>query len=113
MAHFMFGVAESSVTAHICRVNPAARPELDLVKPEDQLTPEINLDDDEIDPETSLDFFKPDPNFLENEKRYQELKKSILGEESEDMQGLKMKKKKMRKMMNKKCKSEIRQKQIL
>lgn len=30
------------------------------------------------------DIFKPDPNFLENEKKYEELKKSILGEESED-----------------------------
>ena len=35
----------------------------------------------------SSDVFKPDPNFLENEKRYEELKKSILGEESEDEDG--------------------------
>lgn len=33
------------------------------------------------------DIFKPDPNFLENEKRYEELKKTILGEESEDEEG--------------------------
>lgn len=33
------------------------------------------------------DIFKPDPNFLENEKRYEELKKSILGDESEDEEG--------------------------
>ena len=33
------------------------------------------------------DIFKPDPNFLENEKRYEELKKNILGEESEDEEG--------------------------
>lgn len=32
----------------------------------------------------SSDIFKLDPNFLENEKKYEELKKSILGEESED-----------------------------
>lgn len=31
-----------------------------------------------------LDIFKPDPNFLENENKYEELKKSLLGEESED-----------------------------
>ncbi|GAB4835170.1 hypothetical protein Ancab_000079 [Ancistrocladus abbreviatus] len=99
---------------------PAVQPELDLVEPEDQLTHEIDLDDDEIDPETTLDIFKPDPNFLENEKRYEELKKSILGEESEDEEGSDVRsedeKKKMRMMMkrkNKKCKSEIRQKQIL
>ncbi|GMJ08636.1 hypothetical protein HRI_004532800 [Hibiscus trionum] len=65
---------------------PAVRPELDLVEQEDQLTHEISLQD-EIDPEITLDIFKPDPQFLENEKRYEELKKSILGEESEDEEG--------------------------
>ena len=33
------------------------------------------------------DIFKPDPNFLENGKRYEELKKTILGDESEDEEG--------------------------
>ncbi|KAK8681387.1 hypothetical protein V6N13_053791 [Hibiscus sabdariffa] len=65
---------------------PAVRPELDLVEQEDQLTHEISLQD-EIDPEITLDIFKPDPHFLENEKRYEELKKTILGEESEDEEG--------------------------
>ncbi|XP_039066790.1 pre-mRNA-splicing factor CWC22 homolog [Hibiscus syriacus] len=65
---------------------PAVRPELDLVEQEDQLTHEISLQD-EIDPEISLDIFKTDPQFLENEKQYEELKKSILGEESEDEEG--------------------------
>ncbi|KAL4290014.1 hypothetical protein GQ457_14G002710 [Hibiscus cannabinus] len=65
---------------------PAVRPELDLVEQEDQLTHEISLQD-EIDPEIALDIFKPDPQFLENEKRYEELKKSILGEESEEEEG--------------------------
>ncbi|KAJ4979832.1 hypothetical protein NE237_010612 [Protea cynaroides] len=60
---------------------PAVRPELDLVEQEYQLTHEISLDD-EIEAEVSLDIFKPDPNFLENEQRYEELKKNILGEES-------------------------------
>ncbi|KAK7333683.1 hypothetical protein VNO80_30460 [Phaseolus coccineus] len=62
---------------------PAVRPELDLVELEDQITHEVSLNE-EIDPEISLDIFKPDPNFLENEKRYEELKKSMLGEDSED-----------------------------
>nr|KYP44860.1 Pre-mRNA-splicing factor CWC22 isogeny [Cajanus cajan] len=69
---------------------PAVRPELDLVEQEDQLTHEVSLDE-EIDPEISLDIFKPDPNFLENEKRYEELKKSMLGEDEEsedDEEGL-------------------------
>ncbi|KAF9596011.1 hypothetical protein IFM89_006938 [Coptis chinensis] len=68
---------------------PAVRPELDLVDQEDQLTHELSLED-EIDPETSLDIFKADPLFLENEKRYEVLKKSILGdgdESSEDKAG--------------------------
>ncbi|XP_073049107.1 uncharacterized protein [Primulina eburnea] len=62
---------------------PAIRPELDLVEHEDQLTHEISLLD-EIDPEIALDIFKPDPQFLENENRYEELKKQILGEASEE-----------------------------
>jgi pre-mRNA-splicing factor CWC22 len=33
------------------------------------------------------DIFKPDPSFLESEKRYEELRKNILGEESEDEEG--------------------------
>ncbi|MCD9642018.1 hypothetical protein HAX54_028607 [Datura stramonium] len=62
---------------------PAVRPELDLVEQEDQLTHEVSLSDT-IDPEITLDIFKPDPNFSENERKYEELKKAILGEESEE-----------------------------
>ncbi|MCD7457460.1 hypothetical protein HAX54_035108 [Datura stramonium] len=61
---------------------PDIRPELDLVEQEDQLTHEISLSD-KVDSEIDLDVFKPDPNFAENEKKYEELKKMILGEESE------------------------------
>ncbi|KAI3734795.1 hypothetical protein L6452_14274 [Arctium lappa] len=63
--------------------HPAVRPELDLVELEDQLTHEVSLLD-KIDPEISLDIFKLDPNFIENEKRYEDLKKTILGDESEE-----------------------------
>ncbi|XP_059628862.1 uncharacterized protein LOC132271492 [Cornus florida] len=62
---------------------PAVRAELDLVEQEDQLTHEISLQE-EIDPEITLDIFKPDPQFTENEQRYEELKKTILGDESDD-----------------------------
>ncbi|KAK4791355.1 hypothetical protein SAY86_031768 [Trapa natans] len=65
---------------------PSVRPELDLVEQEDQWTHEISLED-EIDPEIALDIFKSDPQFLENEKRYEEIKKSILGDESEEEEG--------------------------
>nr|GMD19427.1 pre-mRNA-splicing factor CWC22 homolog [Ipomoea batatas] len=62
---------------------PAVHPELDLVEQKDQLTHEISFQDT-IDPEIALDIFKPDSNFLENEKKYEELKTAILGEESEE-----------------------------
>ncbi|WOL16055.1 pre-mRNA-splicing factor [Canna indica] len=62
---------------------PAIRAELDLVEQEDQFTHEISLDE-EIDPETHLDVFKPNPNFLDDEKAYEDLKKSILGDESSE-----------------------------
>uniref|UniRef100_A0A2P2JFT3 Uncharacterized protein MANES_09G108700 n=2 Tax=Rhizophora mucronata TaxID=61149 RepID=A0A2P2JFT3_RHIMU len=74
----LFAIRKAKFQGH-----PAVRPELDLVEQEDQLTHEISLQDD-IDEELGLDIFREDPNFLENEKRYEELKKSILGEESED-----------------------------
>ncbi|CAL9074899.1 unnamed protein product [Musa textilis] len=66
---------------------PAIRPELDLVEQEEQLTHEISLDE-EIDPETHLDVFKPNSNFLDDEKAYEDLKKRILDDESsEDEEG--------------------------
>nr|XP_043637729.1 pre-mRNA-splicing factor CWC22 homolog [Erigeron canadensis] len=61
--------------------HPAVRPELDLVELEDQVTREVSLLD-EIDPETGLDIFKFDPDFIEHEKRYEALKKDLLGDES-------------------------------
>ena len=42
---------------------------------------EISLDD-ELEANASLDVFKFDPNYEENEKKYSEVKKEILGEES-------------------------------
>ncbi|KAJ8452535.1 hypothetical protein Cgig2_000124 [Carnegiea gigantea] len=53
------------------------------LEPHDRLTHEVSPDD-EIDPEISIDILKADPNFLENERRYEELRKSILEAESED-----------------------------
>lgn len=77
----LFAIRKAKFQGH-----PAVRPELDLVDPEDQLTHEMSLED-EIDPEIGLDIFRQDPNFMENERRYEELKKSILGDESEDEDG--------------------------
>ncbi|XP_074375336.1 pre-mRNA-splicing factor cwc22-like [Apium graveolens] len=65
---------------------PAIRQELDLVEQEDQLTHEISLVD-QIDPEIALDIFRPDTQFIESEQIYEKLKKTLLGEESEDEKG--------------------------
>ncbi|RWW65950.1 hypothetical protein BHE74_00026722 [Ensete ventricosum] len=62
-------------------ISPQGLHELDLVEQEEQLTHEISLDE-EIDPETHLDVFKPNSNFLDDEKAYEDLKKRILEDES-------------------------------
>ncbi|BFI28735.1 pre-mRNA-splicing factor CWC22 [Marchantia polymorpha subsp. ruderalis] len=61
-------------------------PELDLVEEEDQITHELSLEDD-LDDESYLDVFKPDPNFVEAEKKYEAIKRDILGDESEEDAG--------------------------
>ncbi|CAN6804278.1 unnamed protein product, partial [Brassica oleracea] len=76
----LFAIRKAKFQGH-----PAVRPELDLV--EDKYSHDVSLND-EIVPETSLDVFKPDPDFIENEKKYEALKKELLGEdESEDEDG--------------------------
>uniref|UniRef100_A0A251U5P7 Putative initiation factor eIF-4 gamma, MA3, Armadillo-type fold protein n=1 Tax=Helianthus annuus TaxID=4232 RepID=A0A251U5P7_HELAN len=62
--------------------HPAVRPELDLVELEDQITHQASLLD-EMNAEDELVVFKLDPDFLENEKRYEDLKKTILGDEAD------------------------------
>jgi pre-mRNA-splicing factor CWC22 len=73
---------------------------LDLVEEDDQITHQISLDDElQIQEGLSkcpcccviqhvltlyLDVFKFDPNFLENEEKYKEIKAEILGEGSDD-----------------------------
>ncbi|KFK42479.1 hypothetical protein AALP_AA2G262400 [Arabis alpina] len=76
----LFAIRKANFQGH-----PAVRPELDLV--EEKYTHDISIDQ-EIIPETALDVFKPDPDFIENEKKYEALKKELLGdEESEDEDG--------------------------
>ncbi|KAM0875494.1 hypothetical protein ACQ4PT_036758 [Festuca glaucescens] len=62
---------------------PAIRPELDLVEQEDQCTHDMSFET-ELDPETNLNVFRVNPNFVEDEKAYESLKKSILGDEMEE-----------------------------
>ncbi|KAJ4908971.1 MIF4G domain-containing protein / MA3 domain-containing protein [Raphanus sativus] len=72
----LFAIRKAKFQGH-----PAVRPELDLV--EEKYSHDISIDD-EINPETSLDVFKPDPDFIENEKKYEGLKKELLGDDESD-----------------------------
>ncbi|CAA7014853.1 unnamed protein product [Microthlaspi erraticum] len=60
--------------------HPAIRPQLDIIVDSEKVTHEMSLLD-EFDSETSLDVFKHDPEFQQNEKKYEQLKREILGEE--------------------------------
>uniref|UniRef100_N1R1R3 Uncharacterized protein n=1 Tax=Aegilops tauschii TaxID=37682 RepID=N1R1R3_AEGTA len=70
------------------RGHPPVRPELDLVEQDDQFTHqiEIPLEDshaDQLDPETHLDVFKPSATFVQDEAAYEDLKRSMLGDDGE------------------------------
>jgi pre-mRNA-splicing factor CWC22 len=56
---------------------------LDLVEEEDQMTHTLGLTDD-LQVEDVLNVFSFDSDFLENEAKYAEIKKEILGGESDD-----------------------------
>lgn len=62
--------------------NEALIKELDLIEEDDQIVHLIGLDDD-VKNEESLNVFKYDPEYLENELKYEEIKKEILGEDEE------------------------------
>lgn len=63
--------------------NPVLSEGLDLVEEEEQITHEIQLEED-LKVEEGLNIFKFDPNFLENEEKYKEIKTEILGEGSSE-----------------------------
>ena len=58
-------------------------PELDLVEEDDQIVHEVSLDD-QLQADAHLDVFREDPDYAENEARYQQIKKEILGGDSGD-----------------------------
>ncbi|TPX63551.1 hypothetical protein SpCBS45565_g06521 [Spizellomyces sp. 'palustris'] len=64
--------------------NPAVPEDLDLVDEEDQMTHMVSLDDEDINVEEGSNVFKYDPNYLQNEEKYLQMKKEILGEGSDD-----------------------------
>ncbi|KAL9932639.1 hypothetical protein V8E36_008338 [Tilletia maclaganii] len=61
--------------------NPKIPENLDLVEEEDQITHEIGLDS-KLNIQEGLNIFKADPDFLENEEKYGQIKAEILGENS-------------------------------
>ncbi|XP_002968275.2 pre-mRNA-splicing factor CWC22 homolog [Selaginella moellendorffii] len=82
MIEGVFALRKSNFQGH-----PAIISELDLVEEGDQETHQISLLDKDLDPESRLDIFAPDPDYLENEKKYETIKNSILGDEKEEKDG--------------------------
>ncbi|KAF8320123.1 MIF4G-domain-containing protein [Clavulina sp. PMI_390] len=60
---------------------------LDLVQDEDQITHPLALDEEGLDRQDTLNIFKFDPNFLENEAKYKEMKAEILGDDDAEDSG--------------------------
>ena len=66
--------------------NPAVLEELDLVEEEDQFTHTVPLIDEEkkLSGEEILNVFKFDPDYEQSENKYQDIKKSLLGDSDSD-----------------------------
>ncbi|KAJ3250835.1 pre-mRNA-splicing factor cwc22 [Boothiomyces macroporosus] len=78
MVEVLFQIRKDKFSEHI-----AIKEELDIVEEEDQITHLIGLTD-ELDTQDSLNVFKYDPEFLENEQKYEYMKREILGDESDE-----------------------------
>ncbi|XP_047065214.1 pre-mRNA-splicing factor CWC22-like [Lolium rigidum] len=65
------------------RGHPPVRPELDLVEQEDQFTHQVEISL-QLDPETHLDVFVASGTFLQDEAAYDDLKRSMLGDDGQD-----------------------------
>ncbi|WFD01021.1 pre-mRNA-splicing factor cwc22 [Malassezia yamatoensis] len=63
--------------------NPRIPEQLDLVEEDDQVTHQIALDD-QLKLEEGLNIFKPDPDYVENEEKYRQIKAEILGEDQSE-----------------------------
>jgi pre-mRNA-splicing factor CWC22 len=80
----LFAVRKTGFAEHV-----SVKPELDLVDIEDQIThDDLSLDDTTLDPEERLNFFHFDEQFVQNEAKYDAIRKEILGEETiEELEG--------------------------
>nr|ASF90261.1 hypothetical protein SPAR03995 [Bartheletia paradoxa] len=63
--------------------NPILSDGLDLVEEDEQITHRISLDD-ELDVQEKTNIFKYDPDFIENEDKYKDIKNEILGDSDDD-----------------------------
>lgn len=63
---------------------PALQEELDLVERDEQITFELGLDDEGLEKEETLDIFKYDSDWGANEQDWIEIRREILGEDSDD-----------------------------
>ncbi len=81
MIEVMFAVRKDKFKDH-----PSVLPELDLVEEADQFTHPLELLDD-YDAEDKLNVFQFDPNFQENEAKYEVIKRGIIGNGSSDESG--------------------------
>ncbi|KAJ1920663.1 pre-mRNA-splicing factor cwc22 [Mycoemilia scoparia] len=53
---------------------------LDLIEEDEQVVHEISLDDEELDIQDELNVFREDKEYLQNEEKYAEIKREILGD---------------------------------
>lgn len=66
---------------------PALQEELDLVEREEQITFEMGLDDEDLQKEDHLDVFKFDEDWVQNENDWIEIRREVIGEDSDDEDG--------------------------
>jgi pre-mRNA-splicing factor CWC22 len=78
MVEVLFQVRKEKFKEH-----PSIPPDLDIVEEDDQITHMIGLTD-ELQTQDTLNVYAYDPNFLEEEQKYQDIKREILGDESDD-----------------------------
>ncbi|KAJ1859241.1 pre-mRNA-splicing factor cwc22, partial [Coemansia sp. RSA 638] len=60
---------------------------LDLVEEDEQIVHEVAMDDDDLDAHDELNVFKFDPDFEENELKYEGVRRGILGEDESEGDG--------------------------
>uniref|UniRef100_H2YKS6 Pre-mRNA-splicing factor CWC22 homolog n=2 Tax=Ciona savignyi TaxID=51511 RepID=H2YKS6_CIOSA len=79
MIEVMFAIRKDGFKEH-----PSVLPELDLVDESDQFTHMLTIDDDNVEGlEMGLNVFRVDPDFLQSEENYKQIKKDILAESSD------------------------------